>query len=68
MVIHAVWDFGIFTHGADAVSGSTGTLDGSAGQSLQLLLVLVGVIVFVVMARKLFSGTSSAETRDMTPL
>ena len=55
MVIHALWDFGSFTHVAGKATGVPGQVDlTAAGLSmLQQLLVLVAVILVIVGATRI---------------
>ena len=63
MVIHALWDFGTFTHVAGKATGATAvqTDIATAGAGLlQSLLVLIAIILVIVGAKKILKPKATA--------
>jgi hypothetical protein len=67
MVVHALWDFGTFTHVAGTTSGAaaaqTDIPTGAAAAGLQSLLMLVAIILVIVGAKKILRPKASAQPR-----
>ena len=63
MVIHALWDFGSFSHVAGKAGAVAAKIDvATAGAGLlQSLLVLIAVIVVIVGAKKILRPTATAQ-------
>jgi membrane protease YdiL (CAAX protease family) len=63
MVIHALWDFGSFSHVAGKAGAVTAKIDiATAGAGLlQSLLVLIAVILVIVGAKKILRPTATAQ-------
>ena len=64
MVLHALWDFGTFTHVAGKAAGAAAAkIDiATAGAGLlQSLLVLIAIILVIVGAKKILRPTASAQ-------
>ena len=62
MVIHAMWDFGSFSHVAGKATGIVGKIDlAAAGMGLvQNLLMLVAIILIIVGAKKILASSPKA--------
>jgi len=64
MVVHALWDFGTFTHVAGKTSGAaaaqTDIPTGAAAAGLQSLLMLVAIILVIVGAKKILKPKATA--------
>jgi hypothetical protein len=65
MVVHALWDFGTFTHVAGKTSGAaaaqTAIPTGAAASGLQSLLMLVAIILVIVGAKKILKPKATAQ-------
>jgi uncharacterized protein len=69
MVIHALWDFGSFTHVAGKATGvATGNVDlAAAGMGLlQNLLMLVAIVLVIVGAKKILASQRKATAQAAT--
>ncbi len=65
MVVHALWDFGTFTHVAGKTAGAaaaqTDIPTGAAAAGLQSLLMLVAIILVIVGAKKILKPKATAQ-------
>jgi len=65
MVVHALWDFGTFTHvagkSAGAAAAQTDIPTGAAAAGLQSLLMLVAIILVIVGAKKILKPRVTAQ-------
>jgi len=63
MVLHALWDFGSFSHVAGKAGAVTAKIDiATAGAGLlQSLLVLIAVILVIVGAKKILRPKATAQ-------
>ena len=65
MIVHALWDFGTFTHVAGKTSGAaaaqTDIPTGAAAAGAQSLLMLVAIILVIVGAKKILRPKASAQ-------
>ena len=67
MVVHALWDFGTFTHVAGKTSGAAAaqtdiaTPGAGAAAGLQSLLMLVAIILVIVGAKKILKPKAIAQ-------
>ena len=57
MVVHALWDFGTFTHMAGKTAGTvaaqTDIPTGAAASGLQSLLMLAAIVLVIIGAKKI---------------
>jgi hypothetical protein len=67
MALHAMWDFGTFTHSGDAGAATTAepTLS-KTGPGFAMALSVICVVLFIVSAKRLFA-TDAAPSENTTP-